>query len=64
MRILTRVDFLIVCLVFIFILDVVAIIASEQADVFFTVIGATVTIIGYAFLRPQLVEECFKNGGK
>jgi len=45
-------DFLILSMLFLFLLNILAIITNEDIGVFVTVVGATVTIIGYAFIRP------------
>jgi len=39
-------------MLFLFLLNILAIITNEDIGVFVTVVGATVTIIGYAFIRP------------
>jgi hypothetical protein len=61
---INKLDFLIICLLFVFILDVLAILTLEDVGIFVTAVGGTVTIVGYAFIRPQFVEACELNGGK
>lgn len=64
MKVITKLDFLIVALVMIFLLNIIAILFAEDQGLFVTTIGAVVTIVGYTALRPQLTRECVNNGGK
>ena len=56
MFVLTRLDFLLISLAFIFVLNCVAIHYNESEGLFVSVLGATVAIVGYAFIRPQIAE--------
>ena len=53
---INRLDFLLVSLAFIFLLNCLAIHTGESEGLFVTVLGATVAIAGYAFIRPQITE--------
>jgi hypothetical protein len=64
MFVINRLDLLIIAMAFVFMLNMIAILYGESEGVFITVCGAIVTLVGYAFIRPQVVEECNLNGGK
>ncbi|MGD0331308.1 MAG: hypothetical protein ABSB40_12835 [Nitrososphaeria archaeon] len=64
MRAINRLDVLIISLVVIFVINLVAVRYSEPEGILITAMGTIVTLTGYAFIRPMVVNECNMNGDK